>query len=95
MILSYGEQWHDTDRGKQKYSGTTCPNVAVSTTNITRIDLVSNPAPHGERPATNRLSHSTALKIHSLLNYTQNFSSYCRQNTFRKVKGEGYPIWAT
>lgn len=56
---------------------------------ITWIDLVSNPAPRGERPATNRLRHGTALMMQSLLNSTQNFSSYRRENTIRKGKGKG------
>jgi len=42
--------------------------------------------PRDERPATNRLRHGTALMMHSLLNSTQNFSSYRRENTIHKGK---------
>jgi hypothetical protein len=39
----------------------TCPSATLSTTNPTWIDPGSNPGLRGERPATNRLSHGTAL----------------------------------
>jgi hypothetical protein len=39
----------------------TCPSATLSTTNPTWTDPESNPGLHGERPATNRLSHGTAL----------------------------------
>ena len=37
-----------------------CPSATLSTTNTTRTDPRSNPGLRGERPATNRLSRSTA-----------------------------------
>jgi hypothetical protein len=37
-----------------------CPSITLSTTNLTWNDLGSSPGLRGERPATNRLSHSTA-----------------------------------
>jgi hypothetical protein len=37
----------------------TYPSAALSTTNPTWIDPVTNPGLRGERPATNDLSHST------------------------------------
>jgi hypothetical protein len=43
-------RWNEIDRGKPKYSGK----------NPTWTDPGSNPGLRGERPATNRLSHSTA-----------------------------------
>jgi hypothetical protein len=55
-------RWNETDRGKPKYSGgKPCPNATLYTTNPTRTDPGSNPSLRGERPATNRLSHGTAL----------------------------------
>jgi hypothetical protein len=39
----------------------TCPSATLSTTNPTRIDLGANPGLRGERPATNDLSHGTAI----------------------------------
>jgi hypothetical protein len=54
----------ETDRGKPKYSGKNLSQL--STTNPTRTDPGSNPGLRGEKPATNRLSHSTA-KWKSLL----------------------------
>jgi hypothetical protein len=38
----------------------TCPSATLSTTNATWIDPGANPGLHGERPATNYLSHGTA-----------------------------------
>jgi hypothetical protein len=40
----------------------------LSTTNPTWTDPGSNPGLRGERPATNRLSHATALE-HELIKY--------------------------
>jgi hypothetical protein len=39
----------------------TCPSATLSTTNPTLIDPVANRGLRGERPATNHLSHGTAL----------------------------------
>jgi hypothetical protein len=39
----------------------TCPSATLSTTNPTWIDPGANPGLRGERPATNDLSHGTAL----------------------------------
>jgi hypothetical protein len=39
----------------------TCPSATLSTTNPTWTDPGSNPDLRGERPATNRLSHGTAI----------------------------------
>jgi hypothetical protein len=49
--------------------GKTCPSATLSTTNPTWTEPGSNPGLHGERPATNRLSHGTALvcRFHLLL----------------------------
>jgi hypothetical protein len=40
----------------------TCPSATLSTTNPTWIDQGANPGLRGERPATNDLSHVTALR---------------------------------
>jgi hypothetical protein len=41
--------------------GEACPSATLSTTNPTWTDPVSNPGLRGERPATNSLSHGTAV----------------------------------
>jgi hypothetical protein len=41
--------------------GKTCPSATLSTTQPTWTDPESNPGLRGERPATNRLSHGTAI----------------------------------
>jgi hypothetical protein len=38
-----------------------CPSATLATTNPTWIDPGANPGLHGEKPATNDLSHGTAL----------------------------------
>jgi hypothetical protein len=45
---------------KEELGEKTCPSATLSTTNPTRIDPGANPGLHGDRPATNRLSHATA-----------------------------------
>jgi hypothetical protein len=55
-------RWNEIDRGKLRYSGgRTCPNATLSTTNPTWTDPGSNPDLRGERQATDRLSHGTAI----------------------------------
>jgi len=51
--------WNDSDREKPKYLEKTCASVTLSATNPTWTGLGPNPGFSGERPATNRLSHST------------------------------------
>jgi hypothetical protein len=41
----------------------TCPTATLSTTNPTWTDSGSNPGLRGERPATNGLSHGTAVSV--------------------------------
>jgi hypothetical protein len=43
--------------------GETCPSATFSTTNPTGTNPGSNPGLRGERPATNRLSHGTAISV--------------------------------
>jgi hypothetical protein len=51
----------------------TRPSANMSTTNSTWADLGANPGLRGERPASNRLSHITAVAI--ICNVTKiNFS---------------------
>jgi hypothetical protein len=45
----------------------TCPSATLSTTNPTWIDPGANPGLRGERPATNDVSHGTALTLHIIL----------------------------
>jgi hypothetical protein len=59
QVMEY--QWNETDKGKPTTGRKTCPSVTLFTTNPTWIDPGSNLGLHSERPATNRLSHGTAL----------------------------------
>jgi hypothetical protein len=58
-------RWNEIDSGKPKYSGGggNCPSATLSTTNPTWTDPGSISGLRGERPATNRLSHGTALSV--------------------------------
>jgi hypothetical protein len=47
--------------GETEVLGENLPSATLYTTNPTWIDPGSNPGLRGERPATNRLSHGTAL----------------------------------
>jgi hypothetical protein len=59
----YGERrWSDIFTGENRRTRRkTCPNATLSTTNHTWIGTGVNPDLQGERPATNDLSHGTAL----------------------------------
>jgi Ca2+/Na+ antiporter len=58
----FGERrWNDTDRGKPKNSGKNLPSATLSTTNPTWIDPGANQGLRGDMPATNDLSHGTAI----------------------------------
>jgi hypothetical protein len=50
--------------GETEVLGESLPSATLSTTNPTWIDPGANPGLRGERPATNRLSHVTALPIY-------------------------------
>jgi hypothetical protein len=43
--------------------GKTCPSTTLSTTNLTWNDPGSNTSLRGDRPATNRLRHGTAMLV--------------------------------
>jgi hypothetical protein len=58
--VNMGHQWNDTDKEKSKDLEQTHPTATLSTTNPTRTDLGVNLGLHGEKPATNRLSHGMA-----------------------------------
>jgi hypothetical protein len=62
--------------------GKTCPSATLSTTNPTWTDRGSNPCLRGERPATNRLSHGTAI-IASY--YSEYLSSHIRISCIHKL----------
>jgi hypothetical protein len=55
----------------------TCPNATLSTKNPTCIDLGVNLGLHGERPATNDLSHGTAIV---LVTFTSSFLACFSKN---------------
>jgi hypothetical protein len=56
-----GPQWNHNDMGKSKILEKNCPSVTSSTKNPTWTDLGANPGHRGERPATNSLTHDTAI----------------------------------
>jgi hypothetical protein len=59
----------------------TCPSATLSTTNPTWTDPESNPGFRGERLATNRLRHGTAMPMFVclILDYGSNFQlTLCR-----------------
>jgi hypothetical protein len=72
----WSSRWNDNWQGKPKYSEKTCPSATLSTTNLARPDLGSNPGSRGGKPATNRLSYGTALKPPLLL-YSKRFWWWC------------------
>jgi hypothetical protein len=49
--------------GETEVLGENLPSAILSTTNPTWIDPGANPDLRGERPATNRLSHGTAIVV--------------------------------
>jgi hypothetical protein len=51
--------------GETEVLGENLPSATLSTTNPTWIDPGANPGLCGERPATNRLSHGTAVVLTS------------------------------
>jgi hypothetical protein len=55
--------WNEDWQGTPKYAEKTCPSATLSTINSTWPDLGSNPGHHSGKPATNRLSYSTATII--------------------------------
>jgi hypothetical protein len=59
----FGERrWNDILRGENRRTRRkTCHSATLSTINPTWIDPGANPGLRGERPATNNLSHGTAL----------------------------------
>jgi hypothetical protein len=59
--LSMEHWWNDTDRGNRSTGRDTCPSATLSITDSTWTGLGANPGLGGEKPATNRLSHGTAL----------------------------------
>jgi hypothetical protein len=63
--------------------GETCPSAILSTTNPTWTDPGLNPGLRGETPATNRLSHGTAMYPYIRRINIQRFSSYFTENTLR------------
>jgi hypothetical protein len=65
--------------------GKTCHSVTLSTTNPTWTDPGSNPGIRGERPATNRLSHGTALKPHIII-HTIKIVSHMNLYTYSHIQ---------
>jgi hypothetical protein len=60
----FGERWWNDilAGGNRRTRRKSCPSATLSSINPTWIDPGANPALRGERPATNDLSHGTALR---------------------------------
>jgi hypothetical protein len=61
----WSSRWNENWLGKPKYSEKTCPSATLSATNPIWPDLGSNPGRRGGKPAANRLSYGTALRVHT------------------------------
>jgi hypothetical protein len=61
VIDEYGANGGMIFAGETEELGENLPTATLSTTYPTWIDQGANPGLCGERPATNRLSHGTAL----------------------------------
>jgi hypothetical protein len=59
--MNMEQWWNYIFTGETEELGENLPSDTLSTTNPTWIDPGANPGLRGERPATNRLSHGTAL----------------------------------
>jgi hypothetical protein len=79
VIDEYGANGGMTFAGETEVLGENLPSVTLSTTNHTWKDPGAIPGLRGERPATNRLSHGTALVFSlSTLNTKLNQLSFDR-----------------
>jgi hypothetical protein len=62
VTYEYGElRWDDIGRENRRTRNKTCPSATLSTANPTCTDSGANPGFCDEMPATDRLSHATAL----------------------------------
>jgi hypothetical protein len=61
VIDEYGAHGGMIFAGETEVLGENLPSATLSTPTPTWIDPGANPGVRGERPATNRLSHGTAL----------------------------------
>jgi hypothetical protein len=59
--MNMEQWWNDIFAGETEVLGENLPSATLSTTNLSWIDPGANPGLRGERPATNRLSHGTAI----------------------------------
>jgi hypothetical protein len=59
--MNMDQWWNDIFAGETDVLGENLPSATLSTTNPIWIDPGANPGLRGERPATNRLGHGTAL----------------------------------
>jgi hypothetical protein len=64
----------------------TCPNTTLPTTNPTQMDPGSNPGLRSDRPATNCLSHGTALVVLLSADFYCQGSLYLARNKGRTLQ---------
>jgi hypothetical protein len=87
-------QWNGILTGeKRRTRRKTCSNATLSTTNPTWIDPGADSGLHGERPATNNLSHGTApdyLLVSQLaVSFAARLASLCYAVTTLSVRNRG------
>jgi hypothetical protein len=63
LFLAMEHQLNEIDRKNRRTREKTCPSATLSTTNPKWTDPGSKPGLRGGRPASNRLSHGTALRL--------------------------------
>jgi hypothetical protein len=88
--MNMEQWWNDIFAGETEVLGENLPSATLSTTNPTWIDLGTNPGLRGERPATNRLSHGTALFL-KLLNAIAE-KQFCLTSIFYSTAQIGFSM---
>jgi hypothetical protein len=89
VLQGMEHQWNEIDRGKPTTPRKTCPSANLSTTNPTWTDPGSNPGLRSGRPATNSLSHGTAIVLVRFLHTTCSI----HQSIFRRHVWRQRPIY--
>ena len=90
MKMEMEDLRNDIDRGKKMelVTGKTCPSAILSTKNIIRTDLGSNPALVFDRPATNRLSHGKEFSRHKFVQISYKTHSCYTENSPLPFEGQ-------
>jgi hypothetical protein len=88
--MNMEQWWNDIFAGETEVLWENLPSATLSTTNPAWIDPGANPGLRAERPATNRLSHGTALLLILLIqnDVHSNFWSGYKTCTSQRVTTE-------